>query len=162
MNIYRKITCCHKMCPYSIAFLKLVASTNRSVLHDIFNILEIGRNGKQYLNNVHLCLHFLQQLYSTMNAIMIQTITMITCTTNCRFLISCKSLTICSSSGILIMNNGGNVLLIEFALVEGMQELLVFIVINAVSIACIVFWYFIKNMISVITSKMSYLKATQE
>ena len=75
-----------------------------------------------------------------MNAIMIQTKTMITCTTNCMLLISGKSLTICSSSGILIMHNGGNVLLIEFALVEGMPELLMFVVINAVSIACIVFW----------------------
>ena len=40
----------------------------------------------------------------------------------------------------------------RFALAEGMPELLVFVVINAVSITCIVFWYFIKNMISVITS----------
>ena len=58
------------------------------------------------------------------------------------------------------MNNGGNVLLIEFGLVEGIPELLVFIVINAISIACIVFQYFIKNTISVITSKMSHIKAT--
>ena len=57
------------------------------------------------------------------------------------------------------MNNGGNVLLIEFALAEGMPELLVFIVINDISIACIVFWYFIKNTISVITSKMLHIKA---
>ena len=83
-----------------------------------------------------------------MNAIMIQTITMITYTTNCMPSISCKSSMICSSSGILIINNSGNVLLIEFALAEGMPELLVFIVINAISIACIVFWYFIKNMIN--------------
>ena len=48
---------------------------------------------------------------------------------------------------------------IEFDLAEGMPELLVFIVINALSIACIVFWYFIKNTISVITSKMSHIKA---
>ena len=53
-----------------------------------------------------------------MNAITIQTITMITCTTNYMLSISCKSSTICSFSGILIVNNGGNVLLIEFALVE--------------------------------------------
>ena len=90
-----------------------------------------------------------------MNAIMIQTITMLTSTINCMLLISCKSLAICSSSGILIVNYSGNVLLIEFALVERMPELLMFIVINAVSIACIVFQYFIKNMISVITSTMS-------
>ena len=90
---------------------------------------------------------------------MIHTITIITCTTNCMLSISCKSSTICYSSGILIINNGGNVLLIEFALAEGMPELLMFIVINAVSIACIVFWYLIKNTISVITSIMSHVKA---
>ena len=65
----------------------------------------------------------------------------------------------CSSSGILIVNNGGNVLLIEYALADEMPELLMFVVINAVSIACIVFWYFIKNTISVITGKMSHIKA---
>ena len=62
----------------------------------------------------------------------------------------------------IIINNGGNVLFIEFALAEGMPELLMFIVINAVSIACVVFQYLIKNTISVITSKMSHVKATQE
>ena len=55
---------------------------------------------------------------------MIHTITIMTCTTNCILSISCKSSTICSSSGVLIVNNGGNVLLIEFALAEGMPELL--------------------------------------
>ena len=64
-----------------------------------------------------------------------------TCTTNCMLSISCKSSTICSSSDILIVNNSGNVLLIEFALAEGMPELLVFVAINAISMACIVFWY---------------------
>ena len=97
-----------------------------------------------------------------MNAIIIQTITMITYTTNCMLLIFCKSSTICSCLGILIINNGRNVLLIEFALVEGMPELLVFIVINVVSIACIVFQYFIKNMIIVITSMISNVKVTLE
>ena len=47
--------------------------------------------------------------------------------------ISCKSSTICSCSGILIVNNGGNVLLIEFALAEGMPELLVYFVNNVSS-----------------------------
>ena len=89
---------------------------------------------------------------------MIHTITIMTCTTNCMLSIFCKSATICSS-GISIINNGGNVLLIEFTLVEGMSELLMFVVINAVSIAGIVFWYQIKNMISVITSIMSHVKA---
>ena len=74
--------------------------------------------------------------------------------------ISYKSSTICSSLGILIINIGGNVLHVEFALAEGMPELLVFVVINAISIACIVFWNLIKNVISVITSKMSHVKAT--
>ena len=90
---------------------------------------------------------------------MIPTITIMTSTINCMLSISCKSSTIFYSSGILIVNNGGNVLLIEFALAEGMPELLMFIVINAVSMACMVFQYLIKNMISVITSIMSYVKA---
>ena len=49
-----------------------------------------------------------------------------------------------------------------FAFVDGMPELFVFVVINAVSIACIVFWYLIKNMISVSTSIMSHVKAVWE
>ena len=142
-----------------LAFITLDTSMNKSVLHDVLSILEIGTNGKQYLNSVRLCLNFLQQQYNTINATMIHTITIITCTTNCMLSISCKSLTICFSSGILIINNDGNFLLIEFALVEGMLELLVFIIINAVGIACIVFQYLIKNTVSVITSKMSHLKA---
>ena len=44
-----------------LPFIKLVTSTNKSVLHDVLNILEIGRNVKQYLNSVHVCLNFLQQ-----------------------------------------------------------------------------------------------------
>ena len=52
------------------------------------------------------------------------TITIITCTINCMLSISCKSSTIFSSSDILIINNGGNVLLIE---------LLMFIDINVLS-----------------------------
>ena len=44
-----------------LPFITLVTSTNKSVLHDVHNILEIGRNGKQYLNNVRVCLNFLQQ-----------------------------------------------------------------------------------------------------
>ena len=73
--------------------------------------------------------------------------------------IYCKSSGIFSSSDILIVNKGGNVLLIGFALVDGMPELLVFIVINAVSMTCIVCRYLIKNTISVITSIMSHVKA---
>ena len=91
---------------------------------------------------------------------MIYTITIMTCTINCILSISCKSSTIFSSPGILIINSGGNVLLIEFALAEGMPELLIFVVINAISIASIVFQYLIKNMISVITIIMLHVKAT--
>ena len=83
----------------------------------------------------------------------------ITCTINCMLLISCKSSAIFSSSDILIVNRGGNILLIGFAFVDGMPELFMFVVINAVSIACIVFQYLIKNMISVSTSIMSHVKA---
>ena len=96
------------------------------------------------------------------NVFRMHTIIMITCTINCMLSVLCKSSTIFSSSDILIVNNGGNVLLIGFALVDGMPELLVFVVINAVSITCIVFWYLIKNTISVITSTKSHVKATQE
>ena len=83
----------------------------------------------------------------------------ITCTINCMLSISCQSPAIFSSSDILIINRGGNVLLIGFAFVDEMPELFVFVVINAVSIACIVFWYLIKNMISVSRSIMSHVKA---
>ena len=44
-----------------LPFVTLVTSTNRSVLCDVCSILDIGRNGKQYLNNVQMCLNFLQQ-----------------------------------------------------------------------------------------------------
>ena len=96
------------------------------------------------------------------NATKIHTITIITCAINCMLLFSCKSLTIFSFSDILIINNGGNVLLIEFALADGMPELLMFIVINAISMACIIFWYLIKNTISVITSIMLHVKAAYD
>ena len=82
-----------------------------------------------------------------------------TCTINCMLSISCKSSAIFSSSDILIMNKGGNVLLIGFAFLDGMPELFVFVVINAISIACVVFQYLIKNMISISTSIMSHVKA---
>ena len=39
----------------------LVTSTNKSVCRDIRIIHEMGKNGKQYLNIVHVCLHFVQQ-----------------------------------------------------------------------------------------------------
>ena len=49
--------CAHAILP----FITLATSTNKSVLHDVHNILDIGKNGKQYLNNVRVCLNFLQQ-----------------------------------------------------------------------------------------------------
>ena len=82
------------------------------------------------------------------------------CIISCILSILCKSLAIFSSSDILIINKGGNVLLIEFAFADGIPELLMFVVINAISIACIVFRYLIKNTISVSMSIMSHVKAT--
>ena len=90
--------CAHTVLP----FVTLVTSTNRSVLHDVRSILDIGRNGKQYLNNVCICLNFLQQQYITTNAIKIHTMTIIICTISCILSISCKSSAIFSSSDILI------------------------------------------------------------
>ena len=78
---------------------------------------------------------------------------------SCMLSISCKSSANFSSSDILIVNKGGNILLIGFPFVDGMPELFVFVVINAVSIACIVFWYLLKNTISVSMSIMSHVKA---
>ena len=49
--------CDHTVLP----FITLVTSRNKSVLYDVLHILQIGRNGKQYLNNVQVCLNFLQQ-----------------------------------------------------------------------------------------------------
>ena len=50
--------CAHTVLP----FITLVTSMNKFVLCDVLGILEIGRNGKQYLNNVHICLNFLQTI----------------------------------------------------------------------------------------------------
>ena len=83
-------------------------------------------------------------------------------TMSCILSISYKSSAIFSSSDVLIINKGGNVLLIGFVFADGIPELFVFVVINVVSIACIVFWYLIKNMISVSMSIMSHVKAAQE
>ena len=148
--------CAHTVLP----FVTLVTSTNRSVLHDVCSILDIGRNGKQYLNNVRVCLNFLQQWYITITAIKIHTMIIIICTISCILLILCKSSAIFSSSDILIVNKGRNVLHIEFAFVDRMPEFLMFVIINAISITCIVFQYLIKNTISVSMSIMSHVKAT--
>ena len=48
--------CTHTVLP----FVTLVTSTNKSVLCDVYNILKIGRNGKQYLNNI--CMHMSELL----------------------------------------------------------------------------------------------------
>ena len=87
------------------------------------------------------------------------TMIIIICTISCILSILGKSSAIFSSSDILIINKGGNVLLIGFAFVDGIPELFVFVVINAISIACIVFQYLTKNTISVSTSIMSHVKA---
>ena len=79
---------------------------------------------------------------------------------SCILSILCKSSAIFSSSDILIVNKGGSVLLIGFAFADEIPELFVFIAINSISIACIVFRYLIKNMISVSTSIMSHVKDT--
>ena len=147
--------CAHTVLP----FVTLVTSTNRSVLQDVCSILDIGRNGKQYLNSVRMCLNFLQQEYITINTIKTHIMIIIICTISCILSILCKSSAIFSSSDILIANKGGNILCIGFAFVDGMPELFMFIVINTIGIACIVFQYLIKNMISVSMSIMSHVKA---
>ena len=63
------------------------------------------------------------------------------------------------NNGTIMGNRIVHVLLIGFAFADGMPELLMFVVINAINIACIVFWYLIKNTISVSTSIMSHVKA---
>ena len=56
----------------------------------------------------------------------------------------------------------GNVLVIGFGFTTGMPEFFVFMLMNAISIACIVFRYLIKNVISVTTRRMSHMKAAYE
>ena len=53
--------CAHILLP----LVTLVTSTNKSVHWDMCIIREVGKNGKQYLNIVHVCLHFVQQKYMT-------------------------------------------------------------------------------------------------
>ena len=85
----------------------LVTSTNKSVRHDIRIIHEMGKNGKQYLNIVHACLHFMQQKYMTIITTAIHTIFIITCTTYFIAVISLKSSIISSSFGKFRVNNDG-------------------------------------------------------
>ena len=85
----------------------LVTSTNKSVCLDVRTIREIGKNGKQYLNMVRVCLHFVQQKYIMIITIAIHTIIIITWTTYSIVVISLKSSMISSSFGKFIVNNGG-------------------------------------------------------
>ena len=65
------------------------------------------KNGKQYLNIVQECLHFVQQKYMIMNTTAIHTIIIITCTTYSIAVISFKSFIISSSFDKFNVNSGG-------------------------------------------------------
>ena len=67
------VKCAHILLP----LVMLVTLTNKSVQHDIHTICEIGKNGKQYLNIVRVCLHFLQQKYIIIMTTAIYTIIII-------------------------------------------------------------------------------------
>ena len=95
--------CAHIPLPVVI----FVTSTNKSVRHDVHIICYISKNGKQYLNIVQVCLHFVQQKYMTIIATAIHTIIIITCTTYSIAIISFKSSIISSSFGKFNVNNGG-------------------------------------------------------
>ena len=95
--------CAHIPLPLVI----LVTSTNKSIRCDVCTIREIGKNGKQYLNIVQVCLHFVQQNYMTIIATAIHIIIIITCTTYSIAVISFKSSVISSSFGKFNVNSGG-------------------------------------------------------
>ena len=97
------VKCAHILLP----LVTLVTSTNKSVRCDVCIIHEIGKNGKQYLNIVRVCQHFVQQKYMIMNTTAIHTIIIITCTTYSIAMISFKSSIISSSFGKFNVNNGG-------------------------------------------------------
>ena len=88
----------------------LLTLTNKSVQCDIHTTCEIGKNGKQYLNIVRVCLHFVQQKYMIIITTAIHTIIIITCTTYSIAEISFKSSKISSSFGKFIVNSGEYVL----------------------------------------------------
>ena len=77
---------------------------------DIHTTHEIGKNGKQYLNIVQVCLHFVQQKYMIIITTAIHTIIIITCTTYSIAEISFKSSKVSSSFGKFIVNSGRYVL----------------------------------------------------
>ena len=97
------VKCAHILLP----LVMLVTSTNKSVQHDMHIIHEIGKNGKQYLNIVRVCLHFVQQKYMIIITTTIHTIIIITCTTYSIVEIPFKSSKISSSFGKFIVNSGG-------------------------------------------------------
>ena len=84
----------------------LVTSTNKSVRRDIRIIYEIGKKGKQYLNILRICLHFVQQKYMIMNTTATHTTIIITCTMYSIAMISFKSSIISSSFGKFNVNSG--------------------------------------------------------
>ena len=100
--------CAHTVLP----FVTLVTSTNRSVLHDVRSILDIGRNGKTVFEQ---CMH-LSELFT-------EIVHHYKCYQDTYYdSILCKSSAIFPSSDILIINKGGNVLLIGFAFADGMPD----------------------------------------
>ena len=90
----------------------------------------------------------------------IHTINDITCIVVWIPSMSSKSSIIWSSSGRFKVKRGENVLPIELALDGSMP--VIFMVIKAASIACIVLWYFRKNAIKVTIRRMSQRKAAYE
>ena len=97
------VKCGHILLP----LVMLVTSTNKSVQCDIHTIRKISRNGKQYLNIVLVCSHFVWQKYMIIITTAIHTIIIITCTTYSIVEISFKSSKISSSFGKFIVNSGG-------------------------------------------------------
>ena len=90
-----------------LPLVMLVILTNKSVRCDVHTICEIGKNGKQYLNIVRVCLHFVRQKYMIIITTTIHTIIIITCITYSIAKISFKSSKISSSFGKFIVNSGG-------------------------------------------------------
>ena len=129
-----------------LPFIRLVTSTNKSVPRVPLKSLEIGKNGKQYLTIECVYQHLLKIWYNTIITTIAHMMNAMACIVIC--IPQCPQIsTIWSSSGRLIVDRGRNVLPLRFALVWGMPD--VFIVIKAASIACIVLWYSMKNVINI-------------
>ena len=142
-----------------LPLVRFVTSTNKSVLLVPLGKQETGKNGKQYLTIECVCLHLLHIWYNTIIAIIVNKKKEIACTVTCILQYHQDPL-IWSSSGKLIVNSRGNVLPIGFAFTWDI--LVVFILRNAVSIACIVLWYQIKNTLNDTIRRMSQRKAAYE